>query len=335
MLGGERGPDEIFDVRPVSRFHQEARTRIESAVDGRWIAARGEHERGRRAAVRSRVPENVETVSIRKRHVDEERRPWRFQRHFLTFRDRGSVSHLPVRAKRSCERRAKGSVIVDDEEHVLHDGTLGPRNEARKATLVARGYTDIEVGSVVAREVLRVLIVEDDASLRRAIVRAMRSTGRELDEASTCEGGLALLANEPDLLLLDVRLPDGSGVKVAQAAAALRPAPLVVVLSGEATPQEAFQLAQLGAIQFLAKPFSLDELLAAIELVHTARVQLAPMVRACVGSADLRDVQDDVRRTMVEQALALAKGNRTMAAKLLRVSRQAIQKFIRTTGIEP
>jgi len=191
------------------------------------------------------------------------------------------------------------------------------------------------VGSVVAREVLRVLIVEDDASLRRAIVRAMRSTGRELDEASTCEGGLALLANEPDLLLLDVRLPDGSGVTVAQAAAALRPAPLVVVLSGEATPQEAFQLAQLGAIQFLAKPFSLDELLAAIELVHTARVQLAPMVRACVGSADLRDVQDDVRRTMVEQALALAKGNRTMAAKLLRVSRQAIQKFIRTTGIEP
>ena len=178
------------------------------------------------------------------------------------------------------------------------------------------------------------LIVEDDVSLRRAITRALRTTGRVIEEASSCETGLALLVNEPDLVLLDVRLPDGSGVRIAQAAAALRRAPLLVVLSGEATPQEAFTLAQLGAIQFLAKPFSLDELLAAIELVHTARVQLAPMVRACVGAADLRDVQDDVRRVMVEQALALAKGNRTTAAKLLRVSRQAIQKFIRSAGMD-
>ena len=188
---------------------------------------------------------------------------------------------------------------------------------------------------VGARELLRVLLVEDDVSLRSAIARALRSTGRVIEETASCAEALAALEHGPDLVLLDVRLPDGSGVQVARAASELRRSPLIVVLSGEASAQEAFALAQLGAIQFLSKPFSLDELLAAIELVQTARVELAPLVRACVGTTDLHDVQRDVRRAMVEQALALSKGNRTVAAKLLRVTRQAIQKIIRSTGIDP
>jgi two-component system response regulator RegA len=175
-------------------------------------------------------------------------------------------------------------------------------------------------------------MVEDDDALRSAVGRALRSTGRTVEEASTCADGLAALVRGFDLLLLDVRLPDGSGVGVAKAAAAMRPAPLIVVLSGEASAQEAFELARLGAVQFMSKPFSFDELLAAIDLVNVARVQLAPIVRSYVGQADLRDVQDNVRRAMVEQALALANGNRSVAARLLRVTRQAIQKFIRTSG---
>jgi len=115
----------------------------------------------------------------------------------------------------------------------------------------------------------------------------------------------------------------------------MTPAPLIVVSSGEASAQEAFTLAQLGVVQFVSKPFSLDELMAAIDLVHTARVELAPIVRAYVGKADLRMVQDDVRRAMVQQALALSNGNRSAAAKLLRVTRQAIQKFLRHDGPQP
>jgi DNA-binding NtrC family response regulator len=161
------------------------------------------------------------------------------------------------------------------------------------------------------------------------VSRALRSSGKTIEEVSTCKDALAILPDGFDLVLLDVRLPDGSGVSVAESAAAMTPSPLIVVLSGEASAQEAFALAQLGVVQFLSKPFSLDELTAAIDLVHTARVQLAPLVRAAVGQADLRDVQDDVRRAMVEQALALSNGNRSDAAKLLRITRQAIQKFLR------
>ena len=186
-----------------------------------------------------------------------------------------------------------------------------------------------------AREVRRVLLVEDDVALRSAVARALRATGKEIEEAKTCAEALAALERGFDLVLLDVRLPDGSGVRVAEKAAAMTPAPLIVVSSGEASAQEAFTLAQLGVVQFVSKPFSLDELIAAIDLVQTARVELAPIVRAYVGKADLRMVQDDVRRAMVRQALALSNGNRSAAAKLLRVTRQAIQKFLRHDGAQP
>ncbi len=180
----------------------------------------------------------------------------------------------------------------------------------------------------LARAVERVLIVEDDVPLRLAIARALRAPGRTIEETSTCQAALASLPRGFDLVLLDVRLPDGSGVRVAEAAVECQPLPLIVVLSGEATPQEAFKLAQLGVVRFLSKPFSLEDLMSAIALVHMAQVRLAPIVRACVGQSDMRDVADSVRRTMVREALAISRGNRSEAAKLLRVTRQAIQKIM-------
>ncbi len=187
---------------------------------------------------------------------------------------------------------------------------------------------------VAAREIRRVLLVDDDEALRSAVARALRSNGRTIEAVGTVGAAIEALERGFDLVLLDVRLPDGSGVRVAEAASSMQPSPLIVVVSGEASAPEAFTLAQLGVVQFVTKPFSLDELVAAIDLVHHARVKLAPIVRSYVGHADLRDVQDNVRRAMVEQALALANGNRSVAAKLLRVTRQAIQKYVRA-GVQP
>ncbi|HSQ66806.1 MAG TPA: response regulator [Polyangiaceae bacterium] len=82
------------------------------------------------------------------------------------------------------------------------------------------------------RTVRRVLVVEDDAALRSAVCRALRSGERVIEEASTCAEAFEALKHGCDLLLLDVRLPDGSGVRVAEAAAAASPSPLIVVVSG-------------------------------------------------------------------------------------------------------
>ncbi len=182
----------------------------------------------------------------------------------------------------------------------------------------------------MARDVQRVLLVEDDGKLRAAVRRTLRSDRRTIVEVSSRAAALqALRKGSFDMVLLDVHLPDGSGLDVASAAATISPAPLIVVVSGDASAGEAFRLAQLGAIHYLPKPFSVEELVAAVELAHDTRVKLEPIVRSYVGKERLYDVQDNVRRAMVDQALAITKGNRSAAARLLRVTRQAIQKFIR------
>lgn len=155
------------------------------------------------------------------------------------------------------------------------------------------------------------------------------ASGREIVEAGSVASALELLPSGFDLVLLDIGLPDGSGVDVAAAASKWLPAPLIIVLSGEATPQEAFALAQFGVVRFLSKPCSPRKLMLAVEHVTRANVNYEALLKTSVGRRDLREVQETVRRTMVREALAITGGNRSEAAKLLRVTRQAVQKFVR------
>lgn len=104
------------------------------------------------------------------------------------------------------------------------------------------------------------MVVEDDPLLRRALVRGLRARGIDALEAENVVGAERLLRCEPDLVLTDVKLPDGSGHDVARRAAALCPPPLVVAMSAEATPAEAFRLAELSVRMYMAKPFTVDEL---------------------------------------------------------------------------
>jgi DNA-binding NarL/FixJ family response regulator len=109
-------------------------------------------------------------------------------------------------------------------------------------------------------------VVDDDDGLRRALVRLVRSWGCEVIEAMTVAEGKRMLAHRPDLLIADVRLPDGSGREVVMAAARMSPAPLMVSMSGLASASEAFALAQCGVRIYLTKPFAQQELVEAIEV---------------------------------------------------------------------
>ncbi len=179
------------------------------------------------------------------------------------------------------------------------------------------------------RPIERILVVEDDLALQRALLRVTSSMEAATAVAATLADGLAKLRAGVDLVLLDVRLPDGSGVAIAEAAAHLRPAPLVVAISGEAEPGEAFRLAQAGVLAYVEKPFSLRELRSAIHAARTSAPRIEPLVSAAVGQSEMKQVQDAVRQTMVEQAMAITNGNRSDAARLLRISRQAVQNLLR------
>ena len=179
------------------------------------------------------------------------------------------------------------------------------------------------------REWGRVLIVEDNVPLRTAIAALLRDSGAEVLEAGTERDAIALLNPPPDLIICDVYLPDGSALKILETALHLSPEPVKIAVSGHASAEEAFQLAKLGVLAYLAKPFSLAELSGTIERVLEAPPDIDTMLRASVGQVPMRELQQRVRKVMVGQALALTRGSRSGAARLLDVSRQAIQQITR------
>jgi two-component system, OmpR family, KDP operon response regulator KdpE len=119
---------------------------------------------------------------------------------------------------------------------------------------------------------LRVLLVEDN-EMNRALVRAIlartsepRLRGTELVEAGDVASAQAALAGgEYDLILLDVHLPDGSGLTIAQEVSA-RPAgrPPIVALTAAALAREQAAALEAGCDTFLAKPYTSSELVATI-----------------------------------------------------------------------
>ena len=175
----------------------------------------------------------------------------------------------------------------------------------------------------------RVLIVEDHKPLRQAIARAARDWGAEVLEAGTVREGHASLAHSPDVVIVDVALPDGQALSIVEEAVRMRPAAAVIAMSGQASAEEAFQLARSGARRYLAKPISLEELTRSVEEALSDRPKLDPFVAAHVGNTPLREVQGEVRRVMIEQALAKARNSRSGAARLLDLTRQAVQQIVR------
>ena len=110
----------------------------------------------------------------------------------------------------------------------------------------------------------RILLVDDDANVLRALRGLLTDEGFRTLEARSAAEAHALLSREaPALMLLDLRMPQETGLQLL--ARLGRPLPLpVVVLSGEASPAEAVEALRLGATDFVEKPPAPERLLTAL-----------------------------------------------------------------------
>jgi DNA-binding response OmpR family regulator len=110
----------------------------------------------------------------------------------------------------------------------------------------------------------RVLIVEDDRGIAAQLVRALARNGYQVDHVIT--GGEALRRDDPDVVLLDLGLPDGNGVHICRLLRQRSDAAIIVVT---AHGEERTRVVALdaGADDYLVKPFGLGELLARIRAV--------------------------------------------------------------------
>lgn len=113
----------------------------------------------------------------------------------------------------------------------------------------------------------RVLILDDESSLRTALFRVLDRKGlnvitaNRIEEAKLlCQGDTAI-----DLAIVDLNLPDGDGIEFMGHLKALYPSIEVVILTGHATIESAVRATQKGAFHFLTKPFNLDELISLVD----------------------------------------------------------------------
>ena len=145
----------------------------------------------------------------------------------------------------------------------------------------------------------RVLVVDDEPQLQRALTTNLRARGYEVDNASTGEKALELAArHRPDVVILDLGLPGIDGIEVTRGLRGWSQVPILVL---SARGGEAAKVAALdaGADDYVTKPFGMDELLARLR---------AALRRSTPAEEDAIVVTADFTVDLAEPASAARRG---------------------------
>jgi two-component system KDP operon response regulator KdpE len=145
----------------------------------------------------------------------------------------------------------------------------------------------------------RVLVVDDEPQIRRSLRVALRANGYEVEEAATGESALEQAATRPpELVILDLSLPDVDGVQVCRRLREWTQLP-VIILSAHGDDEAKVRALDEGADDYVTKPFSVPELLARMRVaVRRAARGGDPMI-ALIHAGD---VEIDLARRLVHRA---------------------------------
>jgi two-component system KDP operon response regulator KdpE len=142
----------------------------------------------------------------------------------------------------------------------------------------------------------RILVIEDEPGIRNAVERNLAGHGFDVRGADSAEGGLEIETRfHPDLVLLDLVLPDAEGFEVIERLRSRTSTPIIVLSVRGAEPDKVRAL-ELGADDYLTKPFGVDELLARIRVALRHAARSASGHDSIFRSADLE--VDVARRTV-------------------------------------
>lgn len=184
----------------------------------------------------------------------------------------------------------------------------------------------------------RILIVDDDRANRQLTAEVLRTAGHTVSEAATAREALARCkANRPDLVLLDLILPDRTGVDLLGELKALWPELQVVFLTGYPEVRSAVEAMRRGAAEYLVKPVDPETLVG----VCDAALAVASPDSPSSGSTRARPAQEsatptwapagaprplrDVVAAYIEHVIGVTHGNKARAARLLGISRETLR----------
>jgi two-component system, NtrC family, nitrogen regulation response regulator NtrX len=170
-----------------------------------------------------------------------------------------------------------------------------------------------------------VLIVDDEAHILSSLRGALGREGHHVDTAATMADARAKLGEAYDVVLLDVRLPDGSGLELLAEIVGAGFDTGVIMMSGHATIDDAVKATRLGAYDFLEKPLSLERLLVLLRNVadaqslrSRARRLERPWLQSIVGRSDaIRKLLGEIELAGPSPARVLIQGEHGTGKELV------------------
>jgi two-component system OmpR family response regulator len=143
---------------------------------------------------------------------------------------------------------------------------------------------------------VRILVVEDEASIADFVGQALRAQGYQVDTAADgLDGELRATTGDVDLVILDRMLPGRDGVEVLRGIRAAKPALPVIMLTALGEVDDKVKALDAGATDYMTKPFAVDELLARVR-AHLRSPSQREATRLSAAGIEVDLVSRDVRR---------------------------------------
>jgi len=172
----------------------------------------------------------------------------------------------------------------------------------------------------------RVLLIDDDPGLSEVIGMLLEREGYAVARAATVKQGIALVeAGELDLVVTDLKLPDGTGLDAVKAIRARHPALPIIMITSYSSMESAIAALRLGAVDYIIKPFNNDEFLNAIaRALHERRTVPLPGARPLAIEQYIREVVERFQHSTSEIELA----------RMLGIGRKALWMRRRQWGLK-
>ncbi len=121
---------------------------------------------------------------------------------------------------------------------------------------------------------LRILITDDSRLLRKKLRDELEKLGCEVMEAANGKEAITIdLEHEPDGIILDIVMPEVGGIEALRVIREVSPDVPIVMLSSAGTPQKLMQTLKMGAIDFIQKPYTKEQIARAIEAIRRTRAK--------------------------------------------------------------
>ena len=165
----------------------------------------------------------------------------------------------------------------------------------------------------------KLLILDDDAPLRKRLARAMEQRGFEVASAMNVAEGIALAKSiMPDFAILDLKLEDGSGLDVVKALQSANSECRIVILTGFGNIATAVAAVKAGALDYLPKPASPDQIIAALSQKEGA---MPPPPEDPMSA-------DRVRWEHIQRVFEQCDRNVSETARRLKMHRRTLQRIL-------